>query len=360
MTRHLRTTAAAAIAVALLLTTACAESDGGSAGSSSDSKVLHVYSGRHYDVEKAFQQFEEETGTKVEFLTGNDAELRERIAAEGEDTEADAFITVDAGNLANAAEDGLFQPMDSPELRKVIPAQYRDPDDLWFGLALRARSIIYNTDALDEDEVPKTYADLAKPEWKGRVCLRNSTNDYQQSLVASMIAQDGEAKTLETLEGWTSNAEIYANDVELIEAMAAGACDVGIANHYYLARQLEEDPDLPVDLIWADQGAGGTHINISGGGITKHAENPELRPGVPGVAGHQGAEHPGGQQPRVPGQHRSHPRAAHHRGVRRRLRAPDPRCQADRRAQPRRRGADGPGRLRLSPARRIRSRRRSR
>jgi iron(III) transport system substrate-binding protein len=275
VTRHLRTIAAAAIAAALLLTTACAESDGGSAGSS-DSKVLHVYSGRHYDVEKAFKEFEKETGTKVEFLTGNDAELRERIAAEGADTEADAYITVDAGNLANAAKDGLFQPMDSPKLRKVIPAQYRDPDDLWFGLALRARTIIYNTDALTEDEVPKNYEDLAKPEWKGKVCMRNSTNDYQQSLVAAMIAQDGKAKTLEVLEGWTRNADIYANDTEMIQAMAAGACDVGIANHYYLARELEQDPDLPVDLIWANQDNGGTHINISGGGITKYAKNPEL------------------------------------------------------------------------------------
>ncbi len=274
MTRHLRTIAAAAIAAALLLTTACAESDGGSAGSS-DSKVLHVYSGRHYDAEKAFKEFEKETGTKVEFLTGNDAELRDRIAAEGSDTEADAYITVDAGNLANAAKDGLVQPMDSPKLRKVIPAQYRDPDDLWFGLALRARTIIYNTDALTEDEVPKNYEDLAQPEWKGRVCLRNSTNDYQQSLVASMIAQDGEEKTLETLEGWTRNAEIYANDVELINAMAAGACDVGIANHYYLARELEQDPDLPVDLIWANQQTTGTHINISGGGMLKTAPHKD-------------------------------------------------------------------------------------
>ncbi|MCU1368859.1 MAG: putative binding protein component of iron transporter precursor [Ilumatobacteraceae bacterium] len=277
MHRKLRPIAAATIAIALLATAGCAESDGGSSGGGdAEGKVLHVYSGRHYDVEKAFQQYEDETGVKIEFLTGNDAELRERIAAEGEDTEADVYITVDAGNLANAAEDGLFQPMDSPTLEKVIPEQYRDPDDLWFGLALRARTIIYNTDALDEDEVPENYEDLADPEWKGRVCMRNSTNDYQQSLVASMIIQDGKEKTLETLKGWSRNAEIYANDTEMIQAMAAGACDVGIANHYYLARELEQDPDLPVDLIWANQETGGTHVNISGGGITKYAGNPEL------------------------------------------------------------------------------------
>jgi len=127
--------------------------------------------------------------------------------------------------------------------------------------------------------VPKNYEDLAEPEWKGRVCMRNSTNDYQQSLVASMIIQDGEAKTLEVLKGWTRNAEIYANDTEMIQAMGAGACDVGIANHYYLARELETNPDLPVDLIWANQDTGGTHVNISGGGITKYAKNPKLAQG---------------------------------------------------------------------------------
>lgn len=279
MPRTFRPIAAAAVAVALLVTAGCAESDGGSAGSDGGSdggKVLHVYSGRHYDVEKAFEQFEEETGIKVEFLTGNDAELRERIAFEGEDTEADVYLTVDAGNLASAAEDGLFQPFPSETLQAVIPEQYRDADDLWYALALRARTIIYNTDALDEDEVPTTYEELADPKWEGRVCMRNAAAQYQQSLVASMIAQDGEEATLEVLKGWARNAEIYGNDVDMINDMAAGACDVGIANHYYLARAIDEDPDLPVDLIWANQETGGTHVNISGGGVTKYADNPEL------------------------------------------------------------------------------------
>lgn len=275
MPRTLRKIALAPIAITLLATAACAESEGSSGGDSKED-VLHVYSGRHYDVEKAFLQFEEETGIDVQFLTGNDAELRERIAAEGDDTEADVYITVDAGNLASAADEGLFQPLDSETLRSVVPEQDRDADDQWFALALRARTIIYNTDALDEDEAPKTYADLAEPEWKGRVCLRNAAAQYQQSLVASMIAQDGEEQTLETLEGWAANAEIYGNDVDLINDMAAGACDVGIANHYYLARAIDEDPTIPVDLVWANQGAGGTHINVSGGGITKYADNPEV------------------------------------------------------------------------------------
>ena len=262
-----RPVVAAVAALALVGLAGCSEDDG---------EVLKVYSGRHYDVEKAFVEFEDETGIDVEFLTGNDAELRERIAAEGEDTEADVYLTVDAGNLASAAEDGLFQPLDSKALRDAIPENYRDPEDRWFGLAIRARTIIYNTDALDESEAPTTYEEVADPEWEGKVCLRNANNPYQQSLVASMIAVHGEDETLEILKGWARNADIYANDVEMIEAMAAGACQVGIANHYYLARAIEEDPDIPVDLVWANQDDRGTHINISGGGVTRYADNPDL------------------------------------------------------------------------------------
>src|SRR5918995_5084081 len=110
--------------------------------------TLTVYSGRHYGIESAFEEYEDQAGVNVEFLTGNDAELRERIAAEGDETEADVYLTVDAGNLWAAAEDGLFQPLDSPALDEAIPAEYRDPDDLWFGLALRARTIVYSTERM--------------------------------------------------------------------------------------------------------------------------------------------------------------------------------------------------------------------
>jgi iron(III) transport system substrate-binding protein len=268
-----RTPRVAAVAGALAVAVALPACAG---DSRADAGTLRVYSGRHYDVELAFEQFSDETGVDVEFLTGNDAELRERIAAEGEDTEADVYLTVDAGNLAAAAADGIFQPLDDPDLVDAIPAEYRDPDSLWFGLALRARTIVYSTERMTEDEVPTTYAELADPAWQGRLCLRNSNNDYQQSLVASMIAAEGEDATLEVLEGWADNADIYANDVELLRAIAAGACDVGVANHYYLAREIEEDPDFPVGLVWAEQESRGVHVNISGGGVTKYADNPDL------------------------------------------------------------------------------------
>ncbi len=243
-----------------------------------DQGTVRVYSGRHYGVEHAFSQFTEDTGINVEFLNGNDGELRERIVAEGDETLADVYLTVDAGNLAAAAEQGIFQPLDSDVLDAAIPADYRDPENRWFGLALRARSIVYTTDEarLPADEVPQTYAELADPKWDGRLCLRRSADAYQQSLVASMIAHDGYDAALERVRGWVANAEIIPNDVALLETIAEGGCDVGIANHYYLARQLADDGDFPVALTWADQAGRGVHINVSGGGVTTHADHPEL------------------------------------------------------------------------------------
>lgn len=254
-------------ATAMVALSACGGDDG---------PTLNVYTGRHYGIETAFEKYEEETGVDVKFLDGNDADLRERIEAEGDETEADVYLTVDAGNLWQAGEDGLFQPIDSAILDEAIPAELKDPQNRWFGLAVRARTIVYNTDLVDEADVPSTYEELAQPEYKGRICLRNRNNDYQQSLVASMIAADGEAATLEILRGWADNAEIFSNDVALLEAMAAGACEIGIANHYYLARLLEESPDAPVALKWAEQDGRGVHINISGGGVTRYAKDVEL------------------------------------------------------------------------------------
>lgn len=251
--------------LAALAVTACSGDDG---------DTLHIYSGRHYGSEEAFEAFEDATGIKVDFLVGNDAELRERIAAEGEETEADVYITVDAGNLAAAAAQGLFQPISSPVLDEAIPSELRDPDGLWYGLTIRARTIVYSTERMTVDEVPTTYEELAEPEWQGRVCMRVSTNVYQQSLVASLIAIHGEDEALRIVQGWADNAEIINNDVLLLESIADGVCDVGIANHYYLGRALEEDPDFPVDLVWANQEDRGVHVNTSGGGVTTYSKHP--------------------------------------------------------------------------------------
>lgn len=252
-------------ALLLMATSAC---------SSDDSDALRVYSGRHYGIENAFEQFTDDTGIEVEFLTGEDAELRERIVAEGEDTQADAYITVDAGNLAAATEEGVFQSIDSPILDAAIPAELRDPEGRWFGLAVRARTIVYNPERLDAADVPTTYEELADPEWNGRVCMRVSTNVYQQSLVASLIAEHGDDEALRIVSGWADNAELLSNDTLILESVADGLCDVGVVNHYYLARMLEEDPGFPVELKWANQDDRGVHVNVSGGGVTQYSDRP--------------------------------------------------------------------------------------
>lgn len=245
------------------------------AGCGGDDDVLRVYSGRHYGIEAAFEQFTEETGIEVEFLTGNDAELRERIAAEGDETKADAYITVDAGNLAAAAEEGLFQPIESEVLSSAIPAELSDPDGLWYGLTVRARTIVYNPDEIAVDDLPTSYEELAEPAWNDRVCMRNASNVYQQSLVASLIEHHGYDGALEIVEGWAANADIMGNDVLILEAVNDGLCEVGVTNHYYLAREYDENPDFDVELIWANQDDRGTHVNVSGGGITTHSSHPE-------------------------------------------------------------------------------------
>ena len=238
--------------------------------------TIQVYTGRHYDLEAAFEAFESEFGIDIEFLEGSDAELRERLQAEGDDSSADIYMTVDAGNLATAAEQGLFASLDSPVLDAAIPAELRDPDGSWYALSARVRTIVYSTERLAPDDIPTTYEELAEPQWKDRVCLRTSSNTYTQSLVASLIASRGYDATLEVANGWADNAHIMAKDGILLDSIRDGRCDVGIANHYYLARKLAEDPDYPVGLVWANQNDRGVHVNLSGAGVLANADDPEL------------------------------------------------------------------------------------
>jgi iron(III) transport system substrate-binding protein len=234
---------------------------------------VQVYSARSYGAEQAYDSFTEETGIRVEFLNGNDAELRERLQAEGADSPADLYLTVDVANLALAAEQDLLQPVQSPELEQAVPASLRDPSDRWFGLSERARVIIYDEDQVSPDDL-STYAALGDPRWKGELCLRTSTSAYTQSLTASLIAHSGEPGARQVVEGWMANdPEIFANDNEIVRTVGAGGCAVGVTNHYYVARELAEDPDLGVGVFFPDQAANGTHVNISGAGVTKHADD---------------------------------------------------------------------------------------
>ena len=259
---------AVALAAVPVLVSACGVSLG------DDGPALQVYSARSYGAEEAYARFTEETGIRVEFLNGNDAELRERLQAEGDDSPADVFMTVDVANLALAAEQGVFRPIDTPDLEAAVPEDLRDPLDRWFGLSVRARAIIYNTDAVDPAQL-STYEALADPALAGRLCLRTATSAYTQSLVASMIANLGPEAARAAVEGWVANdPQIMANDNEIVRTVAAGGCDVGVTNHYYLARELDKDPDLGVGLFWPDQESSGVHVNISGAGVTRSTDSP--------------------------------------------------------------------------------------
>ncbi|ANH38073.1 putative binding protein component of ABC iron transporter precursor [Nocardioides dokdonensis FR1436] len=262
----------------VLATAATLALSGCSALGGGDDADLQIYTARHYDLEEAFAEFTDETGITVDFLAGDDAELLERLKAEGDSTPADLFMTVDAGMLWNAAEQGVLEPIDSPVLDEAVPKDLRDPDGEWYGLAMRARTIVYAPDAVDPADIDSTdsYAALGDPRWKGRVCMRDETASYTQSLVASLIDLHGEERTQEIVESWVANdVQIMSNDVELLEAIDAGGCDIGISNHYYLARMLEEDPDFDVELFWASQDGDGTHVNISGAGLIAGTDAPE-------------------------------------------------------------------------------------
>jgi len=220
--------------------------------------------------------YAEDTDVSVEFLFGGDAELRERLQTEGVNTLADVFMTVDAANLYQAASADLLQPMDMSVIDDAVPLNLRDPDGLWVGLSKRVRTIMYAPDRVDPSEL-STYEALGDPEWKGRLCMRDSANVYTQSLVASLIVHHGYEGALDVVKSWVANdTQIIANDVRILETIAAGGCDVGITNHYYLARLVAEDPDFGVLPFWANQDDRGVHVNISGAGVTLNADNPDL------------------------------------------------------------------------------------
>jgi iron(III) transport system substrate-binding protein len=234
-----------------------------------------VYSARNDQLVKPlFDAFSKETGIEVRTLTDKEGPLLEKLKAEGANTPADVLLTVDAGNLWAAANVGLLKSVQSATLAANIPAHLRDPGNQWFGLSVRARTMFYNKIKLKPSDL-STYEDLANVKWKGKLCLRTSKKVYNQSLVGMLIEENGEAKTEQIVKGWVANlaTDPLPDDTKLLEAIAAGQCDVGIANTYYFGRLIEKKKDLPVGLFWANQQAGGVHVNISGAGVTRHAKN---------------------------------------------------------------------------------------
>ena len=244
-------------------------------------KVLNLYSARHYQTDEAlYNTFTQQTGIKINRIEGKEDELLERLKNEGASSPADVFITVDAARLAMAHELGLFQPVSSKTLNSRIPAHLRSDD--WFSFSTRARVMIYNKANVKPEDV-QSYADLAALKLKGKVCSRSGAHPYNLSLMASIIANEGEAKAEQWAKGMVANfaRNPKGGDTDQIKSVAAGECGVTISNTYYVARlmlsQKPEDQKVmeKIGVVWPNQKTSGAHINVSGGGVLKHAPHKE-------------------------------------------------------------------------------------
>ena len=244
-------------------------------------KVLNLYSSRHYQTDEAlYANFTKKTGIKVNRIEANEDALLERLKNEGARSPADVLVTVDAGRLWRAEQMGLFQPVKSAVLAERIPGELRHPDGLWFAFSVRARPVFYLKGAVDPKQI-RDYEDLADPKWKGKVCIRSSSNMYNLSLMSSMIAGIGPVKAEEWARGVVANfaRSPKGGDTDQLKAVAAGECQVAVANTYYYVRLMKSaKPDEravaeKVGVIFPNQSGRGTHVNVSGAGVMKHAPN---------------------------------------------------------------------------------------
>lgn len=266
-------------AASLAVLAACSETPEGEGAPPADAGEINLYSSRHYDTDLAlYDDFTKATGIKVNRIEADADALIERIQSEGEFSPADLLITVDAGRLWRAEEAGIFASVDSPVLKERLPSHLRHPDGLWFGLSTRARIIIYNK-AKGVPEGLTSYADLAKPAFKGQICVRSSSNIYNISLLSSVIAHKGAAEAEKWAKGVVANfaRAPEGNDTSNIDAVASGECRISVVNTYYLARYAG-DPEKKavfdaIGVIFPDQDGTGTHVNISGAGLVKTAPN---------------------------------------------------------------------------------------
>jgi len=244
------------------------------------SSLLHaeeiiIYSARNEQLIKPiFDLYKKETGVDIKFITDKEGPLMQKLKTEGASSPADILLTVDAGNLWQAANEGLLKSIDSKVLKNNIPAHLRDPQARWFGFSVRARTIFYNKEKVTPADLT-TYEDLASAKWNKRLCLRTSNKVYNQSLVAMMIAEHGEKKTEQIVSGWVKNlaTNVFPDDTKLLEAIDAGICDVGIANTYYYGKYAADKAATKVAIFWPNQKTKGVHVNISGAGITKYAKH---------------------------------------------------------------------------------------
>jgi iron(III) transport system substrate-binding protein len=248
-----------------------------------EDKQLNLYTARHYQTDEAlYTGFTSRTGIRVNRIEGGEDALFERIKSEGANSPADVFITVDVGRIWRAEQAGIFDVVKSPILESRIPATLRDPDNRWFGFAVRARIIVYNKAAMKPGEI-RDYEDLADPRWKGKICVRSSAHPYMLALTASMIAHLGEQKAEAWVHGLKNNLARAprGGDTDQLRAVGAGECAIGVSNQYYLVRIMRsskpEDKRLAESLgvLFPNQDNRGTHVNISGGGMLRHAPHKE-------------------------------------------------------------------------------------
>ncbi|MCX8004870.1 MAG: Fe(3+) ABC transporter substrate-binding protein [Burkholderiaceae bacterium] len=245
--------------------------------------VLNLYSARHYQTDEAlYTNFTKQTGIKINRIELGDDPLLQRLKSEGANSPADVVLLVDAARLWRAQQDGLFQPIQSKVLNERIPANLRADDGSWYGFSTRARVIVYDKAKVKPEDVD-TYEKLADPKLKGMVCTRSGSHPYMLSLIAAMIERSGEAATEKWARGVVANMarDPKGGDTDQIRAVAAGECAVALTNSYYWVRLLRSaDPKdkevvSKVGYLWPNQAGSGTHINISGGAVARHAPNRE-------------------------------------------------------------------------------------
>ena len=243
---------------------------------------VNIYSSRHYDSDDAlFAKFTEETGITVNRIEAKADELLARLQAEGDNSPADVLITVDVGRMARAEDAGILKPFSSDTIEAAVPDHLQHPDNLWFGVSQRARIIFYAKDRVDTP--PSTYEDLADPKFADQVCIRSSSNIYNQSLLASLIEVQGEDAATQWAKGVVANMARapQGGDTDQLRGIVSGECDIAVANHYYFVRGWEKDVDGlsagidNIGWIWPNQGDRGTHVNLSTAAIVATSPNPK-------------------------------------------------------------------------------------
>ena len=243
---------------------------------------VNIYSSRHYDTdERLYSDFTEATGITINRIEGTPEELIARMQAEGANSPADVFLTIDAGRIWLADKDGLLQPVHSEVLDARIPAHLRHPDGHWFGFSQRARIVFYAKDRVAEP--PQTYQELADPKWKGKICIRSASSVYNLSLMGAMIAHEGEEEAKAWATGLLANLARppEGGDTDQLTGLVSGACDIAVANTYYFARGLATDvPGLSegidsIGWVFPNQQTTGAHVNIAAAGVAAHAPHPD-------------------------------------------------------------------------------------